>query len=67
MIGTEVKGRDSISVGLWEVTEEARAEICRRADIPLETVASWFDESFSATAPPQHRGLTPTPADPDPH
>jgi len=51
VIGTEVNGRDSISVGLWEITEEARAEICRRSDIPLATVAGWFDASFSATNP----------------
>lgn len=51
VIGTEVNGRDSISVGLWEITEEAKAEICRRSDISPETVAAWFDASFSATPP----------------
>jgi N-acyl-L-homoserine lactone synthetase len=51
VIGTEVRGRDSISVGLWEITEEARAEICRRSDIAPETAAGWFDVSFSASAP----------------
>jgi acyl homoserine lactone synthase len=54
VIGTEVNGRDSISVGLWEITEEARAEISKRSEIPLSTVADWFDASFNATAAQAH-------------
>ena len=42
------EGRDRISVGLWPITEEARAEISRRSGIPLVGVAHWFDASFPA-------------------
>lgn len=48
VIGTDSAERDSISVGLWEISEEARAEISRRSSIPLELMAHWFDESFDA-------------------
>jgi acyl homoserine lactone synthase len=51
VIGTSGSGRDAISVGIWEVTEEARAEISRRSGIPVELVAYWFDESFNAAIP----------------
>jgi acyl homoserine lactone synthase len=51
IIGTSGKGRDSISVGVWSITEEARAELARRSGISPSTVAGWFDESFSAKVP----------------
>ena len=50
VIGSAGEGRDVISVGLWTISEEARAEISRRSGIPLAVVASWFDESFRAPA-----------------
>ena len=50
-IGTRGTGCDGISVGLWNITEAARAEICRRSGIPLSAVAHWFDASFSAQLP----------------
>lgn len=53
IIGTSGEGRDSISVGLWNITEEARAEISRRSGIGLDEVAGWFDASFSAQLPEQ--------------
>lgn len=53
IIGTSGAGRDSISVGLWEITEAASAEIARRSGIPLSLVAQWFDASFNAHLPEQ--------------
>ena len=44
------EGRDRISVGLWPITVEARAEISRRSGIPLSVMARWFDASFPARA-----------------
>ncbi|CAN5716857.1 hypothetical protein BH23PSE1_BH23PSE1_03640 [soil metagenome] len=46
-----VGSRDGISVGLWPVTHEARAEIARRSAIPLTEVARWFEASFHAPEP----------------
>lgn len=51
VIGTDGDGRDAISVGLWNITEEARSEIASRAGIPLAFVANWFDASFNAWHP----------------
>jgi acyl homoserine lactone synthase len=53
VIGTDGDGRDGISVGLWNITEEARAEIARRSGLPLGLVAHWFDASFNAYLPEQ--------------
>lgn len=50
IIGTDGNGRDAISVGLWPMTVEARAEISRRAGIPLHVMAEWFDASFPERA-----------------
>jgi acyl homoserine lactone synthase len=51
VIGTGGEGRDAISVGLWTISEAARAEIAHRAGIPLALVAGWFDGSFHAALP----------------
>ena len=48
VLGTEGTGRDRTSVGLWEVSEDARARISESSGITLETFASWFDASFHA-------------------
>src|SRR5918996_2904987 len=48
IIGSSGEGPDAISVGLWDITEEAQAEISRRSGIPLGLVAHWFDASFAA-------------------
>lgn len=53
VIGTAGGDRGGISVGLWNITEEARAEISRRSGIPLSLVAAWFDASFDAYLPQQ--------------
>ena len=46
------RGEDSrmISVGLWSLSDEVRAEISRRSGIPLSIIAHWFDESFDGSA-----------------
>lgn len=50
IIGTDGNGRDAISVGLWPMTVEARADISRRSGIPLSVMAEWFDASFPGYA-----------------
>jgi acyl homoserine lactone synthase len=51
VIGSEGEGRDAISIGLWNITEEARATIAERSGIPLSLIADWFDRSFDARVP----------------
>lgn len=46
IIGSDNNGRDSISVGLWEISEARRAAISERCGIPLSVIARWFDSSF---------------------
>ncbi len=53
VIGVRGEGQDAISVGLWNITEEARAEISRRSGVSLDAIAEWFDASFGATVPQQ--------------
>lgn len=50
VIGTSGGGRDAISVGLWDVTEAAQAEISRRSGISVGLVQRWFEDSFHAPA-----------------
>lgn len=51
VIGSGGEGGDRISVGLWPISEEARAAISRKSGIPLSVIAGWFDASFPARAP----------------
>jgi acyl homoserine lactone synthase len=46
VIGSDGADRDSISIGLWNITDEAREEISRRSGIATDAVAEWFDRSF---------------------
>jgi acyl homoserine lactone synthase len=48
IIGSRDQDGSRISVGLWPITVNARAEISRRSAIPLAVVAHWFDSSFPA-------------------
>jgi len=51
IIGASGTDRDSVSVGVWSITEEAQVEISSRSNIPLSMVAEWFERSFSAATP----------------
>lgn len=46
IIGSRGEGRETISVGLWPISVEARAEISRKSGIPVSVIARWFDASF---------------------
>jgi acyl homoserine lactone synthase len=48
IIASRGEERDRISVGLWPISVEARAEISRCSGIPLSLIARWFDASFPA-------------------
>ena len=47
VLGTSDAGKDSISVGLWEVSEEARNRICARSGFSVDTPSEWFAASFT--------------------
>lgn len=46
VLGSTGEGRNRISVGLWEFTDAARAQVARRARVPLELSELWFRRSF---------------------
>jgi len=46
VLGSEGEGRDRISVGLWDFSEEARVRVASRAGIAPETSRRWFEQSF---------------------
>ncbi len=46
VIGTSGNGREEISVCLWPINAEVKANICRKSRIAPELVEYWFDQSF---------------------
>ena len=46
VIGTGGEGREGISVCLWPINKEVKANICRKSRIAPESVEYWFDTSF---------------------
>lgn len=57
IIGTKGEGREKISVCIWNVTEEARDQLCRHSGIPTELIQSWYDASFPSRFPSEERQL----------
>ncbi len=49
VFGSEGQGRDMISVGLWEFSEEAKRKVALRAGISAQASRLWFDRSFGRT------------------
>jgi N-acyl-L-homoserine lactone synthetase len=47
VIGSAGEGRESISVGIWDVSYEARGEISRRSGMPAALVTNWLDASLA--------------------
>ncbi len=46
ILGSQGKGHDRISVGLWEFSREAQACVAERAGISPELSRIWFNRSF---------------------
>ncbi|MDW3182994.1 MULTISPECIES: acyl-homoserine-lactone synthase [unclassified Roseobacter] len=46
VLGSEGKGRDAISIGLWEFAPEAQAKVALRAGVSPELSRLWFDRAF---------------------
>lgn len=49
ILGTRGEGKDAISVGLWEINEESKAQICAKSGIRAEEAEAWFEASFPVT------------------
>jgi acyl homoserine lactone synthase len=49
LLGSQGQGRDKISVGLWEFTEEAKRKIAVRSGISAQVSRLWFDRAFGAS------------------
>lgn len=48
VLGSQGRGREQISVGLWEFSAEAQAQVSASAGIPATLSRSWFDSAFGA-------------------
>ncbi len=46
VLGSQGQGRDQISVGLWDFTDEAHAQISGRAGVTPEQSRFWFDSAM---------------------
>lgn len=51
IVGAQGEGRDRISVGLWEFTDEARERVAKRSGISAEQSDAWFQASFGPNVP----------------
>ncbi|MFK7744927.1 MAG: acyl-homoserine-lactone synthase [Roseobacter sp.] len=51
VLGSEGEGREKISVGLWEFTQQAQAKVAARAGITLEQSRHWFEMAFGSVMP----------------
>jgi len=48
ILGSEGEGRDRISVGLWEFSAQAKAQVLRRAGVSADLSRLWFERSFGS-------------------
>lgn len=46
VLGSEGQGRNKISVGLWAFSDQARAQIAKRAGVSPELSRLWFTRAF---------------------
>lgn len=47
VLGSDGRGRDRISVGLWDFTPEARARVAARAGVSPDLSRLWFNRAFA--------------------
>ncbi len=58
ILGTVGEGRDQISVGLWDFSEEAQEAVAQKAGIRPEQSKAWFDLSFGHETPTEEATLS---------
>jgi len=52
LIGTEGKGREAISVGLWEFTQALKHRVAQSAGVSVELSHHWFTRAFGTRYSP---------------
>lgn len=52
VLGASGQGRDAISVGLWEFSDEAQARVAEQAGLSPELSQMWFERAFGRAAQP---------------
>jgi acyl homoserine lactone synthase len=52
VLGSSGKGRDAISVGLWEFSQEAKARVARQAGLSEALSEAWFKQAFRPGSQP---------------
>ena len=57
ILGTDGEGRNRISVGLWEFSDDIRLILCRKADVAPELSSLWIDAAFGLTRAPSIKSL----------
>lgn len=50
VLGSSGSGRDAISVGLWEFSDEAKQRVARQANLSEDISEMWFTQSFGRDA-----------------
>ncbi|ASP20825.1 isovaleryl-homoserine lactone synthase [Antarctobacter heliothermus] len=55
VLGQQGEGREQISVGLWEFTKAAQAQVSKSAGITPEMSKRWFARSFGDIVVPKER------------
>jgi acyl homoserine lactone synthase len=46
ILGTQGKGRDAISVGLWEFSDHGKERLLKKANVSANLARQWFDLAF---------------------
>jgi len=51
VLGSLGRGRSQVSVGMWELTEEAIAGVAEKSGVSLEQSRQWFRHAFADANP----------------
>jgi N-acyl-L-homoserine lactone synthetase len=54
VLGSLGEGRSKVSVGLWELTDEALEGVALKSGVSLELSRLWFDRAFGTRTPTAH-------------
>lgn len=52
VLGSEGEGREAVSIGLWEFSPDAQANVARTAGITPDMSRRWFERSFGGVMTP---------------
>ncbi|NSX56845.1 acyl-homoserine-lactone synthase [Parasulfitobacter algicola] len=56
VLGSQGKGRDKISVGIWPFSLEIRDKLCDKIGVPSALISSWVDQSIGSENPASATG-----------